>query len=87
MTEKIGVSKLRNIDVLFDNDLYDLAVLKLKINDAKNKGTNTISRDTVNGLYKEYAFLARINADQVLAVINRYRLPLGATIEHDQDVS
>ena len=50
MADKIGASKLRNISLLFEGDLYDFANLMLKIYDAKDKGTNTVTRDTVNGL-------------------------------------
>ena len=82
MADKIGVSKLRNISVLFEGDLYDFANLMLKIYDAKYKGT-----DTVNGLVHGYALLARVNSNQVLAVIKRNGLPLGSTIEHDKDVT
>jgi hypothetical protein len=87
MTDKIGVSKLRNISVLFEGDLYDFANLMLKIYDAKNKGTNTVTRDTVIGLVHSYSLLARVNSNQVLAVIKRKGLPLGSTIEHDKDVT
>ena len=87
MVDKIGISELRNISVLFESDLYDFANLMLKIYDAKNKGTNTVTRDTVNGLVHGYALLARINSNQVLAVIKKNKLPLGSTIEHDKDVS
>jgi hypothetical protein len=87
MAEKIGVSKFRNISVLFESDLYDFANLMLKIYAAKNKGTNTVTRDTVNGLVHGYALLARVNSNQVLAVINRYGVPLGSTTEHDKDVT
>ena len=87
MADKISVSKLKNIGVLFEGDLYDYANLMLKIYDAKNKGTNTITRDTVNGLVRGYALLARVNSSQVLAVIKRIGLPLGSTIEHDKDVT
>lgn len=87
MAGKIGVSELRNIGVLFDGDLYDFANLMLKIYDAKNQGTNTVTRDTVNGLVHGYALLARVNSNQVLAVIKRYGLQLGSTIEHDKDVT
>ena len=86
MADKISVSKLRNISLLFEGDLYDFANLMLKIYDAKNKGTNTITRDTVNGLVHGYALLARVNSSKVLAVIKRIGLPLGSTIEHDKDV-
>lgn len=87
MTDKISVSKLKNLDVLFEDDLYDFANLMLKIYDAKDKGTNTVTRDTVTGLVNGYALIARINPNQVLAVIKRSKLPLGSTIEHDGDVS
>ena len=87
MTDKVRVSELRNIGVLFDGDLYDFANLMLKIYDAKDKGTNTVSRDTVYGLVHGYALLACVNSDQVLAVIKRNGLPLGSTIEHDKDVT
>jgi hypothetical protein len=87
MTDKIGVSELRNISVLFEGDLYDFANLMLKIYDATNKGTNTVTRDTVNGLVHGYALLARVKSNKVLAVIKRNGLPLGSTIEHDKDVT
>ena len=87
MTDKISVSKLKNLGVLFEDDLYDFANLMLKIYDAKDKGTNTVTRDTVTGLVNGYALIARINPNQVLAVIKKNKLPLGSTIEHDKDVS
>jgi hypothetical protein len=87
MADKIGVSELRNIGVLFEGDLYDFANLMLKIYDAKNKGTNTITRDTVNGLVHGYALLARVNSNRVLAIIKRYGLPLSSTIEYEYPFS
>jgi len=87
MTDKISVSKLKNLGVLFEDDLYDFANLMLKIYDAKDKGTNTVTRDTVTGLVNGYALIARINPNRVLAAIKRSKLPLGSTIEHNWDVS
>ena len=85
MNKHIGVSELKEISVLYQGDIYELACLILKVYDAKDKGTNTISRHTVNGLFKEYAMLARMESDQVLAVAEKHGLPLGATVEHDND--
>ena len=87
MTDKISVSKLKNLGVLFKDDLDDFANLMLKIYDAKNKGTNTVTRDTVTGHVNGYALIARINPNRVLAVVKRIGLPLGSTIEHDKDVT
>ena len=83
---KISVSALKDIEVLYKGDIYDLACLLLKINDAKDKGANTISRDTVYGLSGTYATLSRLDRRQILAIFEWYNLPLGATVEYDQDV-
>jgi len=40
MIDKIRVSELKNVRILYKGDLYDLARLLLKLNDAKDKGTN-----------------------------------------------
>ncbi len=86
MSEKIGVRKLKNIGVFYEGDLYDLACLLLKAYDAKDKGTNTKSRHTVYGLARDYAYLVRVNDNHVLAVIQDHDLPLGATVEFDEDM-
>ena len=69
---KIGVSALKDIEVLYKGDIYDLACLLLKINDAKDKGANTISRDTVYGLSGTYATLSRLDRRQILAIFEWY---------------
>ncbi len=58
MTEKIGVSSLKSIGVLYEGDIYDLACLLLKVNDVKDRETNSKSRHTINGLAKSYSMLA-----------------------------
>ena len=83
MTKQIGVSTLKEIGVLYKGDVYDLACLLLKVADVKDKGTNTISRHTVNGLFKDYAMLTRLDIDQVIAVAIKHGLSLAATVEHD----
>ena len=60
-------------------DLYDLACLILKVYDSKNKGTNTISCHTINGLTKEFALLARIDLVKVRAIVERHVMPLRVT--------
>jgi len=86
VTEKIGVSSLKNIGVLYEGDIYDLACLLLKVNDAKDRGSNSKSRHTINGLAKSYSMLADVDLKQIMAVVARHGLPLGAIVEYD-DVS
>jgi len=86
VTDKIGVSLLKNIGVLYEGDIYDLALLLLKVNDAKDRGTNSKSRHTINGVAKSYSMLANVDLKRVMAVITRHGLPLGAVVEHDEDV-
>ncbi len=87
MQEKISVEALRDIEVLYKGDIYDLACLLLKVNDAKDKGTNCRSRHTVFGLATSYSMLADVSRDQILAIFKRHSLPLGATVEHDVDLA
>ena len=61
MTEKIGVSSLKNISVLYEGDIYDLACLLLKVHDAKDRGTNSKSRHTINGFAKSYSMFADVD--------------------------
>jgi hypothetical protein len=86
MFEQIRVSELKNVRILYKGDLYDLARLLLKINDARDKGTNTRSRHTIKGLAREFAMLSGLNTGEVEKVLLQYDLPFGATVEHDRDV-
>lgn len=84
--EKIGVSALKEVTVLYKGDIYDLACLFLKISDAKDKTTNIRSRHTVYGLSGDYSMLARLDRNQVLGVFEQHNLPLGAVVEYDHDM-
>lgn len=87
MFPKIGVSALKSIHITYEGDLYDLACMLLKIHDARAQGTQSRSRTTVKGLITKYAMLANVDFSQVEGVVGKHHLPLGATVEHDEDVS
>ena len=87
MTEKIGVSLLRNICVLYDGDIYELVCLLLKVHDAKDRGTNSKSRHTIMGLAKSYSMLTDVDLNRVMTVMMRSGLPLGAVVEYDADTN
>jgi hypothetical protein len=84
--KKIGVSALKEIAILYEGDIYDLASFLLKVNDAKDKITGGRSRRTVYGLSGDYSILTRLSREQILEIFEQHNLPLGATVEHDYDV-
>ncbi len=87
MTDKIGVKTLKGVGVLCEDDIYDLACLLLRVDDAKDRGRNHRSRYTVYGLATTYSMITAVNRDKIIANLERDGLPLGATVEHDKDVS
>ena len=84
--KKISVTALKGINILFDDDIYELAYWLLKMNDAKNRGTNTRSRHTVYGVAGIYAMEARLGRDDIVRLLESHGLSPGATIEYDDDV-
>lgn len=89
--DKLPVSKLKGIKVYIENDLYDLALLKLKLNDAREKsiGSNSKSRPTINGFAKEFAeFINSLypDYDKVFSVVKKHKLSLGAVIDFDENL-
>lgn len=85
--EKISVDSLRDVTVLFEGDIHELAQLLLRINDAKTRGTNTIARPTVHGLATVYCNLSRVEFEDIIRVFERHGLPLGAVVEHPKDMA
>jgi len=82
---KIGLRSLKSLKVLFEGDIYELACLLLKTCNAKDQGTNRRSRPTVRGLATRYSMLTDSSPDAIIEVFNRHDLPLGATVEFDED--
>ena len=82
---KIALRSLKSVKVLFEGDIYDLACLLLKAYDAKYHGTHRRSRPTVHGLATYYSMLISIDRDAIIEVLTRHGLPLGATVESDED--
>ena len=84
---KIDLRSLKSVKVLFEGDIYDLACLLLKAYNAKDQRTGFRSRPTVYGLATRYSMLTDIGTDAIIEVFNRHGLPLGATVESDEDQS
>jgi hypothetical protein len=80
--ENIGVESLRPVQVLYDGDVYDLAVLLLKLYDAKADRDGHRGRRTVHGVASAYArLMIDISTEQVEARIKEHGLPLGAVVD------
>lgn len=84
---QIGVSALKGFNLLFPDDLYELAYWLLKLNSAKNYGTNRRSRHTVFGLVGIYAQHSNLNHETLVSVLESRGLKMEATIEFDKDVA
>jgi len=80
---RIPVSSLNGVKFLYENDLYELASLIIRLNKAKNEGTNMITLQTVYGLANVYATLAGVSCDKVKSVMNASGLPSNAEIVDD----
>ena len=83
MDKQIKVSALKEIGVLYKGDIFEFACLILKVNHARDEGTNSTFHHTVNGLFKDYAIVARLSSNQVLAIAIKHGLPLGAIVVGD----
>ena len=79
--DRISVEALKGVSVLYEGDIYELAQLLIKVNAAKDKGTNRSTRRTINGLATAYSNLAGVEFETIIAVFERDELPLGATVE------
>ena len=86
MNEKIALSSLRHISIIYEGDFAELAHLLLKIEDAKHKDTNSKSRFTVKGVIGKYSLLAHMDYNQIMAKIAKNKLPLGAIVEYDENI-
>lgn len=82
----IAVDALKGVSVLFRNDLYKLAFFLLKAFDAKNRGTNTISRPTLHGLACAYANLIHdLPVADIEDKLKHQGFDLGARVEWDAE--
>jgi hypothetical protein len=82
MQPVIGVESLRPVKVLYDGDVYDLAVLLLKLHDSKAEQTGHRSRPTVHGVASAYArLMIDVSLEHVESQIKEHSLPLGAVVE------
>lgn len=83
MDKKLGVGALKGAGVLYQDDLYDLARVLLKMYDAREASTGAKVRPTLNGLAKKYSVLMDIGLDAILRTIENHGLTLDTVLDHD----
>ncbi len=83
MQKRLKIGKLRSVEVLYRGDLYELACVVLKANDALHDGTSSTGHPTVNGLARSYARLMNLDFEPLVRAVERQGLPLGACIVSD----
>ncbi len=85
----VPLSRLKRINVYMQDDLYNMARMKIELNDAgaKHENKTSISRPTVHGLVSLFAkFIDACSPDhdRVLSAIERYNFPMNAPIEFEE---
>ena len=88
---RVGISRLRGITILYRDDLYELANIVLKIMGATDKLLEGVvmSKPTINGLAKHYSFLCsgKIDSERIGEIIVKHGLAMGDIIEFDNTVN
>ena len=54
--------------------------------DAKDKGTNITTGETVFGLSGIYASLVNVDRNEIIKIVEQHGIPIGATIQNDHDL-
>jgi hypothetical protein len=82
MQPVICVESLRPVRVLYAGDVYDVAVLLLKLHDAKAEQVGHRARPTVHGVASAYArLMIDVSTEQVDSLLKDHGLPLGAVVD------
>jgi hypothetical protein len=82
MQPAIDIESLRPMKVLYEGDVYDLAVLLLKLHDAKAEQTGYRGRPTVHGVASAYArLMIDVSTEHIESLIREHGLPLGAMVD------
>ncbi|MDA0337014.1 MAG: hypothetical protein O2782_17755 [bacterium] len=83
MNERIPVSRLRPVRILYDGDLYEVARVVLQANAALGADKPYEKYPTVNGLAKSYAALLGVESRLFVDSAREQGLPLGAAVWDD----
>ncbi len=84
MTTHLSVEALRGIEILAENDIYDLAQFILRIQDAGDRVRSARCRVTtrmnLRSVAHALAGLARVRVESVLGILEAHAVPLDAMV-------
>lgn len=84
--KKVQIHELKEITILYEGDVYDLARCLLRLDIARSTPTST-RRHTIHGLANRYAYITNMKLPEIVERFVQIGLPLDATIELDEDVA
>jgi hypothetical protein len=87
MDQKIDLTRLKGVEILFKDDLYDLGKFVLKAFDARWAGTGSRARPTLHGLARIYASVLNCASKPLEEAIEAQGLPLAATVDNGSNGS
>ncbi len=85
MDPKIAVSRLKQVSILYDGDVYEFALWLLRIDTALSTPT-TGHRHTLHGVANLYASITRRSLVKIHKRFADEGWSLRATVEFDEDV-
>jgi hypothetical protein len=84
--QKIKVSALKAVSILYEGDIYDLALFLLRLDIARTTRTTT-RRHTVHGVASHYATITWMKLEDVEEPLVRHGFSLRASIDSDDDAA
>ena len=81
----VSLSSLKDLNFLYENDIYDLARIITKIYRAKNVNTNYTSFITIHGLSSIYSRIANVALEKVESFLNEAGLASKLNVDNDED--
>lgn len=88
MNNRVGLSKLRRVAILFAGDFHELASFILQAYAAQDRATGAESRPTVHGIASAYARLViDLSLEAIEDTVKRHGIDLGAVVEFDDNLA
>ena len=85
----IEAGYFRGLNILYENDFYELALVMLKIMDEAQTNKNISSRPTINGVAKFYSYICgdKFDSEQIAKIVKKHfksELSGNETIDFDK---
>ena len=70
----IEVGYFQGLNILYENDFYELALILLKIMDKAQTNKNISSRPTINGVAKYYSYICgdKFDSEEIVRIVKNH---------------